>query len=230
MMRAAAAAWTSPAQTRSSLSYGTPGCARWCTACAHSACPWGLLPLALRRSAVLALGAHRHWRLRRRWSRLVHSRCGRVRGLVLPPAVAHFQRLCASALPPCSIEPPCTLPTQAASSGSASAIPAAERIPCDVLAWGSAQRAPPVPSSLRSGAGAQENCWQHRSLPGLAPANTQLDVYTAAVGRKHAAVITATGAVYTWGEGRSGKLGLGHDQVGDWSGPAGLKCRRLSFR
>ena len=60
--------------------------------------------------------------------------------------------------------------------------------------------------------GVVEDCWQHRSLPGLAPGGGHLDVYRAAVGRKHAALVTATGAVYCWGEGRGGKLGLGHDQ------------------
>ncbi|KAL4459113.1 hypothetical protein ABPG75_013978 [Micractinium tetrahymenae] len=92
------------------------------------------------------------------------------------------------------------------------AVPVAERTPCDLLAWGSAQRAPPVAPSLRSVLGVTEECWQRRSLPGLVPAGSQLDAYRAAVGRKHAAVITATGALYTWGEGRGGKLGLGHDQ------------------
>lgn len=91
-------------------------------------------------------------------------------------------------------------------------VPAAERTPCDLLAWGSAQRAPPVAPSLRSVMGVSDECWQRRSLPGLAPAGQQLDAYRAAVGRKHAAVVTATGAVYAWGEGRGGKLGLGHDQ------------------
>lgn len=91
-------------------------------------------------------------------------------------------------------------------------VPAAERTPCDLLAWGSAQRAPPVAPSLRSVLGVSDECWQRRSLPGLAPAGQQLDAYRAAVGRKHAAVVTATGAVYAWGEGRGGKLGLGHDQ------------------
>ncbi len=92
------------------------------------------------------------------------------------------------------------------------AIPAAERTPCDLLAWGSAQRAPPVAPSLRSVLGVTEECWQRRSLPGLVPGGLQLDAYRAAVGRKHAAAITATGALFTWGEGRGGKLGLGHDQ------------------
>ena len=87
-----------------------------------------------------------------------------------------------------------------------------DRIPCDLLVWGAAQRAP-VTASVRSSAGAQEDCWQHRSAPGLAPGGAFLDASGAAVGRKHAAVVTATGAVYTWGEGRAGKLGLGHDQV-----------------
>lgn len=100
-----------------------------------------------------------------------------------------------------------------ASGGPGLSVPAAERVPCDLLAWGSAQRAPPVSVSMRSVVGMQEDCWQHRSLPGLAPGGGQLDAYRAAAGRKHAAVITATGALYTWGEGRGGKLGLGHDQV-----------------
>ncbi|KAL4854190.1 PH [Chlorella vulgaris] len=97
-------------------------------------------------------------------------------------------------------------------SGGPVCLPASDRVPCDLLAWGSAQRAPPVAHSMRSVLGVTEDCWQHRSAPGLAPGGLQLDAYRAAVGRKHAAVITATGAVYTWGEGRSGKLGLGHDQ------------------
>lgn len=87
-----------------------------------------------------------------------------------------------------------------------------DRIPCDLLVWGAAQRAP-VTASVRSSTGAQEDCWRHRSAPGLAPGGAFLDASVAAVGRKHAAVVTATGAVYTWGEGRAGKLGLGHDQV-----------------
>lgn len=92
-------------------------------------------------------------------------------------------------------------------------MPAAERTPCDLLAWGSAHRVPPAAASLRSVAAVQENCWQHRALPGPAPGAAWVDAYRAAVGRKHGAVISATGALYTWGEGRSGKLGLGHDQV-----------------
>lgn len=107
----------------------------------------------------------------------------------------------------CSAPP---LPQRVPSTAGASA---GERSPCDLLAWGAAQRAP-VAASVRSSTGAQEDCWQHRSAPGLAPGGTFLDASMAAVGRKHAAVVTATGALYTWGEGRAGKLGLGHDQVG----------------
>ena len=96
--------------------------------------------------------------------------------------------------------------------GSAAvAVPAVERVPCDLLAWGSAQRAPPAPS-LRSVMGVGDDCWQRRAAPALAPGGGHLDAYRGAVGRKHGAVITATGALYTWGEGRGGKLGLGHDQ------------------
>ena len=56
-----------------------------------------------------------------------------------------------------------------------------------------------------------------------------LDVRSAAVGRMHGALVTASGAVYTWGEGRGGKLGLGHDQ--DQPAPqrleAGLRGQRV---
>ena len=90
-------------------------------------------------------------------------------------------------------------------------IPAAERVPCDLLAWGSAQRTPPMAPSLRSVLGVAEDCWQHRAAPAPAPGAASIDAYIAAVGRKHAAVVTASGALYAWGEGRGGKLGLGHD-------------------
>lgn len=108
------------------------------------------------------------------------------------------------------------MPVTAVAVSAAGTSAAADRIPGDLLAWGSAQRAPPVPTSLRSAASGQRDFWQHRSMPGLAPGGVCLDVHRAAVGRRHAAVITATGALYTWGEGRGGKLGLGHDQVRDW--------------
>lgn len=113
--------------------------------------------------------------------------------------------------PDCALPCPCRTALQRLASGPV-AIPVAERTPCDLLAWGSAQRAPPVAPSLRSVLGVTEECWQRRSLPGLVPGGLQLDAYRAAVGRKHAAAITATGALFTWGEGRGGKLGLGHDQ------------------
>lgn len=63
----------------------------------------------------------------------------------------------------------------------------------------------------------QEDCWQHHALPGPAAGAAWVDAYRAAAGRKHGAVISATGVLYTWGEGRSGKLGLGHDQVHCWA-------------
>jgi hypothetical protein len=89
---------------------------------------------------------------------------------------------------------------------------AGERTPCDLLAWGAAQRAPAAAPSARSVLGVADDCWQHRAAPAPAPGALRLDAFRAAVGRKHAAVITATGALYAWGEGRGGKLGLGHDQ------------------
>ena len=65
--------------------------------------------------------------------------------------------------------------------------------------------------SLRSVLGVAEDCWQHRAAPAPAPGAAAIDAYRAAVGRKHGAVVTASGALYAWGEGRGGKLGLGHD-------------------
>ena len=116
-------------------------------------------------------------------------------------------------MPNCRFLPSCSNALQRQLPGAAAAVPAAERVPCNLLAWGAAQRAP-IAASLRSGTGVQEDCWQHRNAPGLAPGAAHIDAALAAVGRKHAAVVTATGACYTWGEGRGGKLGLGHDQVG----------------
>lgn len=99
------------------------------------------------------------------------------------------------------------------------ALPPPDRPPGDLLAWGAAQRAAPAHSS-RSGLGGAEDCWQHSTVPAVPGFNAALDVHRAAVGRKHGALVTATGVLYTWGEGRGGKLGLGHDQ--DRSRPARL--------
>eukprot|EP00887_Chlorella_sp_A99_P006935 scaffold2.g6935.t1 len=106
-------------------------------------------------------------------------------------------------------------------AGAAAGLPAPDHPPGDLLAWGSAQRGGAAPThSARSGVGPPEDCWQRGAAPAAPPFGAWLDVHRAAVGRKHAAVVTATGALYTWGEGKGGKLGLGHDQ--DRPAPARL--------
>lgn len=98
-------------------------------------------------------------------------------------------------------------------------IPVQERVPGDVLAWGSATRAPAA-ASTRSGH-PDPDAWPRSRLPAPLQAGAALDVRCAAVGRLHGVLATDSGAVYTWGEGRSGKLGLGHDQ--DQPSPARLE-------
>ena len=49
------------------------------------------------------------------------------------------------------------------------------------------------------------------TVPTKVPSNALLDVATASVGRKHASLVSTQGSVYAMGEGKGGKLGVGHD-------------------
>lgn len=102
---------------------------------------------------------------------------------------------------------PCLL--QGRASG-AMGIPVVEHIPGDVLVWGAASRSAQAVST-RSGLPEPE-VWQRSKVPLPLSCNAALDVHCAAVGRLHGILSTSSGAVYTWGEGKGGKLGLGHDQ------------------
>uniref|UniRef100_A0A1D1ZXM7 PH domain-containing protein n=1 Tax=Auxenochlorella protothecoides TaxID=3075 RepID=A0A1D1ZXM7_AUXPR len=86
----------------------------------------------------------------------------------------------------------------------------ADQPPGDLLVWGSCGGAgASAPAS--AGAGAQD-LWTRSPLPVPLPGNAGLDVVCAAVGLRHGALVTRCGAVYAWGQGRAGKLGLGHDR------------------
>lgn len=79
----------------------------------------------------------------------------------------------------------------------------------DCYAWGSLPldgRAPkPLPTSSSATALSQMNAAQPEPLPGTG----SLDVWMAASGTSHAALVTRGGELYTWGSGRSGCLGHG---------------------
>ena len=75
--------------------------------------------------------------------------------------------------------------------------------------WGAASRAPVAPSTRSA---PDPDLWQRSKVPLALACNASLDVRCAAVGRLHGILLTSSGSVYTWGEGRGGKLGLGHDQ------------------
>jgi alpha-tubulin suppressor-like RCC1 family protein len=88
-------------------------------------------------------------------------------------------------------------------------IPVVEHVPGDLLAWGAASR---VPQAASTRSAADPELWPRSKLPAPLQCNAVLDVRYAAVGRLHGILVTSSGGVYTWGEGKGGKLGLGHDQ------------------
>jgi hypothetical protein len=88
--------------------------------------------------------------------------------------------------------------------------------PGDLFLWGSAGRGAAAAPSNRDAA-----AWPGAAAPAPAPRNARLDVAAAAAGRRHGALVTAAGALYTFGEGRGGKLGLGHS--GDAPAPARVR-------
>ncbi|KAI8100442.1 hypothetical protein M9435_006926 [Picochlorum sp. BPE23] len=49
------------------------------------------------------------------------------------------------------------------------------------------------------------------SIPLLIPSNNLLNIEKACVGHRHCVIQSAEGCVYSFGEGKNGKLGLGHD-------------------
>lgn len=96
--------------------------------------------------------------------------------------------------------------------------PRAVRPPGDLAMWGCTQRGapppaplPPIPTNpLTSMPQSSTDCWPRGLTPQLVAGNAILDASVIALGRRHAAIISASGALYVLGEGKGGKLGLGH--------------------
>ncbi|KAL4516181.1 hypothetical protein Ndes2526A_g03620 [Nannochloris sp. 'desiccata'] len=92
-------------------------------------------------------------------------------------------------------------------------------VPGDLFIWGCVSNpsfnrspTPPPPPSMQSNIKNEtKECWPRRLTPTPIPLNSILDASTASVGRRHAAIVSAQGALYVLGEGSGGKLGRGHD-------------------
>ena len=61
---------------------------------------------------------------------------------------------------------------------------------------------------LRSVSG--KDCWPRCPVPMLMPANNLINVKLASIGRRHAVIFSEYGNLYAFGDGKAGKLGLGH--------------------
>ena len=103
-----------------------------------------------------------------------------------------------------------------------SAEPAPQRVPCDTLCWGGAgvggggggalgRAWPPATSASTPKRQGSSLYWETFPIPVMIRSNEKLDVVAIAVGQKHASMATACGALYTYGRGRGGCLGLGHE-------------------
>jgi alpha-tubulin suppressor-like RCC1 family protein len=113
-----------------------------------------------------------------------------------------------------SNNPPIITTTTAAAAAAAAAV--TEYIPGDLLLWGSSIKCKPNITNTTTANHHHHHhhhCnWERNATPSIAPFNSRLDVVCAAVGRRHALVATSCGSVYVWGEGGSGRCGLGHDR------------------
>eukprot|EP00890_Picochlorum_soloecismus_P002946 jgi/Picsp_1/3652/NSC_06489-R1_ran gtpase binding len=67
-----------------------------------------------------------------------------------------------------------------------------------------------VRQSIRTEGGGYDACWPKSAQPRLVPANNLIDIRRASIGRRHGIIVSGSGQVYMFGEGRGGKLGLGH--------------------
>lgn len=54
------------------------------------------------------------------------------------------------------------------------------------------------------------DCWPQSSMPVMVPCNNLIDIQKVSIGHRHTVIASKYGNVYTFGEGKGGKLGLGH--------------------
>lgn len=79
------------------------------------------------------------------------------------------------------------------------------------------QTPPPFFASVQSGAGINPDPlhhWQQAPTPVLVQNTSSVDVVRAAIGGRHAALITRAGELYTWGCGAGERGGGGGGAVG----------------
>ena len=67
-----------------------------------------------------------------------------------------------------------------------------------------------IRESIRTQGGGYDACWPKSAQPRLVPANNLIDIRRASIGRRHGIIVSGSNQLYMFGEGRGGKLGLGH--------------------